>query len=183
MDNEIRQLAEDLLQRGTETLSERERRILHRIARRRHITRNVNEVAAEEASLGDRMADRVAAVGGSWAFVSGFALFLLAWTVLNSGILAHWREAFDPYPYIFLNLILSMLAAVQAPIIMMSQNRQAAKDRIAAALDYETNLKAELEIMSLHEKLDRLRAEHLDALLQRQGEQLELLRALAAGRA
>lgn len=183
MDNEIRQLAEDLLQRGTETLSERERRILHRIARRRHITRNVNEVAAEEASLGDRMADRVAAVGGSWAFVSGFALFLLAWTVLNSGILAHWREAFDPYPYIFLNLILSMLAAVQAPIIMMSQNRQAAKDRIAAALDYETNLKAELEIMSLHEKLDRLRAEHLDALLQRQGEQLELLRGLAAGRA
>lgn len=183
MDNEIRQLAEDLLQRGTETLSERERRILHRIARRRHITRNVNEVAAEEASLGDRMADRVAAVGGSWAFVSGFALFLLAWAVLNSGILAHWREAFDPYPYIFLNLILSMLAAVQAPIIMMSQNRQAAKDRIAAALDYETNLKAELEIMSLHEKLDRLRAEHLDALLQRQGEQLELLRGLAAGRA
>lgn len=182
MDNEIRQLAEDLLQRGTETLSERERRILHRIARRRHITRNVNEVAAEEASLGDRMADRVAAVGGSWAFVSGFALFLLAWTVLNSGILAHWREAFDPYPYIFLNLILSMLAAVQAPIIMMSQNRQAAKDRIAAALDYETNLKAELEIMSLHEKLDRLRAEHLDALLQRQGEQLELLRGLARPR-
>lgn len=182
MDVEIRQLAEELLQRGTEALSERERRILRRIARRRHITRDLNEVAAEEASFGDRLADRVAAIGGSWSFVTGFALFLLAWAVVNTGILARGHDAFDPYPYVFLNLILSMLAAIQAPIIMMSQNRQATKDRIAAALDYETNLKAELEIMSLHEKLDRLRAEHLEALLRHQAEQLDLLRRLAARR-
>ncbi len=163
-EDDIRKLAEDLLQRGTEGLSDRERRVLRQIARRRHVTRDPDEVAAESATLGEWLADRVAAVGGSWAFVVGFALFLLAWTGVNTGLLAFRREAFDPYPFIFLNLILSMLAAVQAPIIMMSQNRQSAKDRIAAALDYETNLKAELEIMSLHGKLDRLRAE-LPALL------------------
>jgi uncharacterized membrane protein len=180
MDTEIRRLAEELLRRGTETLTPRERRVLTRIARRRHITRDFNEVAAEQASVGDWLADRVAAVGGSWGFVVGFALFLLGWAVVNTELLGRWQVAFDPYPYIFLNLILSMLAAVQAPIIMMSQNRQAAKDRLAASLDYETNLKAELEIMGLHEKLDRLRAEHLEALLARQAEQIELLRRLAA---
>ena len=180
MDAEIRKLAEELLRRGSETLSPRERRVMHLIARRRHITRDFNEVAAEQASFGDWLADRVAAVGGSWSFVIGFGLFLLAWTVLNNELLGRWHEAFDPYPYIFLNLILSMLAAIQAPIIMMSQNRQAAKDRLAAALDYEINLKAELEIMSLHEKLDRLRAEHIEALLARQAEQIELLHRLTA---
>lgn len=169
MDDEIRKLAEDLLRRGTEALSERERRVLHKMARRRHVTRNPDEVAAETASFGGWLADRVAAVGGSWPFVIAFGLFLLGWTAINTGILARWHGAFDPYPYVFLNLILSMLAAVQAPIIMMSQNRQAAKDRLAAALDYETNLKAELEIMSLHEKLDRLRAEQLEALRQGAG--------------
>lgn len=164
MDDDIRKLAQDLLRRGTDALSERERRVLHKMARRRHVTRNPDEVAAETASFGGWLADRVAAVGGSWSFVMGFGLFLLAWTAVNTGILARWHGAFDPYPYVFLNLILSMLAAIQAPIIMMSQNRQAAKDRIAAALDYETNLKAELEIMSLHEKLDQLRLEQLELL-------------------
>ncbi|WP_404326968.1 DUF1003 domain-containing protein [Aerophototrophica crusticola] len=128
------------------------------------------------------MADKVAAVGGSWGFVIGFGLFLLAWAGLNSALLAGWRLAWDPYPYIFLNLLLSMLAAVQAPIIMMSQNRQAAKDRLQAAHDYEVNLKAELEIMALHEKLDRLRDENLSHLLRRQEEQLALLQAMVAMR-
>ncbi len=103
MDDDIRRLAEELLQRGTETLSGRERRFLLQIARRRHITRDRNEVAAEAATPGERLADEVARVGGSWAFVVGFGLFLLAWTVVNAGILARWHEAFDPYPFIFLN--------------------------------------------------------------------------------
>jgi uncharacterized membrane protein len=96
--------------------------------------------------------------------------------LLNTDILAHWDLAFDPYPYIFLNLILSMLAAVQAPIIMMSQNRQAAKDRVAASNDYEVNLKSEIEIMSLHEKIDSIRIDHLETIMRQQAEVIELLR-------
>ena len=106
---------------------------------------------------------------------------LVAWTALNSVVLAWYAAAFDPYPYIFLNLMLSMLAALQAPVILMSQNRQAARDRVAAGHDYEVNLKAELEIMGLHEKLDRMRSEHLEELLRAQREQLGLLTRLIAG--
>jgi uncharacterized membrane protein len=163
MDAEIRRLAQDLLHAGPDDLTERERRVLLKVARRRHISRNANRVDEERMSYGDWLADRVAAVGGSWGFVIGFGVLLLAWAGINSEVLD--GRAFDPYPYVFLNLILSMLAAIQAPVIMMSQNRQAAKDRIAAALDYEVNLKAELEIMALHEKLDQLRAAHLEALI------------------
>jgi uncharacterized membrane protein len=167
-DPEIRRLAEDLLRAGPNDLSEWERRVLRQIARRRHVSRNRNRVSDEQMSFGDWLADRVAAIGGSWSFVIGFGVLLLGWIVLNSEILSQWSDEFDPYPFVFLNLILSMLAAVQAPIIMMSQNRQAAKDRIAAALDYEVNLKAELEIMVLHEKLDALRAAHAEMLLKQQ---------------
>lgn len=109
-------------------------------------------------TFGERLADRVARFGGSWTFILIFAGFLLAWAAANSLLL---RPPFDPYPYIFLNLMLSMLAAIQAPIIMMSQNRQAAKDRAQADSDYAVNLKAELEVMGLHEKIDALRVEHL----------------------
>ena len=109
-----------------------------------------------QASAGDRLADKVAAVGGSWGFIIVFALVLFGWMLLNSEVLERWGMAFDPYPFIFLNLMLSTLAAVQAPIIMMSQNRQAAKDRLTASVDYEINLRAELEIMRLHHKIDAL---------------------------
>lgn len=119
-------------------------------------TRNVNEVFEERLTFGERLADRVAAIGGSWTFIMGFGAFLVAWAVLNTVVLA--ASAFDPFPFIFLNLMLSMLAALQAPIIMMSQNRQAAKDRLEARLDYETNLRSEAEIASLHEKIDLLLA-------------------------
>ncbi len=100
----------------------------------------------------------MAEVGGSWAFIIGFMAVLLGWMLLNTGVLAHWHLVFDPYPYIFLNLMLSMLAAIQAPIIMMSQNRSSDRDRVAASHDYEVNLRAELEIMRLHEKIDLLLA-------------------------
>ena len=104
---------------------------------------------------------------------------LAAWTLLNTKVVGH---PFDPYPFIFLNLMLSMLAAVQAPIIMMSQNRQASKDRLDAAHDYEVNLKAEMEIVALHEKLDAMRDAQLAQLLERQQEQLDLIRAMLAAR-
>jgi uncharacterized membrane protein len=125
--------------------------------RRTSAPRDPNQLFAERQTFGDRLADRVAVVGGSWGFIIGFALFLLAWAALNSYVLM--ERALDPFPYIFLNLILSMLAALQAPIIMMSQNRQAAKDRLEARLDYETNLRSETEITSLHKKVDVLQAQ------------------------
>lgn len=164
MDEHVRELAERLLSKGYDDLPEREQRVLRRIAGRAAISRNVNESFRRELSFGDRVADRVAAFGGSWSFIILFALAILGWVAANVWIMV--RPA-DPYPFVFLNLILSMVAAIQAPVIMMSQNRQAAKDRLAAAHDYEVNLKAELEIMSLHEKVDDIRMRQLEALFAR----------------
>jgi uncharacterized membrane protein len=147
-------LAERLLHKPASSLDEEERRVLQGIEHGTTISRDAADVADERADLGDRLADRVAAVGGSWGFIIGFTVVLLGWMLLNSDVLAAWGRAFDPYPYIFLNLMLSTLAAIQAPVIMMSQNRQASKDRLAASLDYETNLRAELDILRLHHKLD-----------------------------
>lgn len=160
MDEQVRNLATKLLSSGYDDLPERERRVLGRIAARAAISRNINDSFHRDLSFGDRLADRIAAFGGSWTFILIFAGCILAWVILNSWVATHPA---DPYPYVFLNLILSMVAAIQAPVIMMSQNRQAAKDREVAAHDYEVNLKAELEIMSLHEKLDDLRQRQLEA--------------------
>ena len=113
-----------------------------------------HELFAQEHSLGDRVADKVAAVGGSWAFIIGFALLMVVWAILNTVVLA--RHAFDPFPFIFLNLMLSMVAALQAPLIMMSQNRQAKKDRLEARIDSETNAHAAGEIGLVQDKLDLL---------------------------
>jgi uncharacterized membrane protein len=156
MDDEVIQLARQLLDSGFERFSDRERRVITHIAKRLHITRDVNKALEESQTFGDRLADSVAQFGGSWTFICLFIGMLLAGVILNTVILAESGGVFDPYPYIFLNLILSMVAALQAPIILMSQNRQAARDRVAAGLDYEINLKAETEIMALHEKLDRI---------------------------
>jgi uncharacterized membrane protein len=161
MKSEVRFLAQHLLHAGLGPLDARDRRVIARIAKRVHTARNLNQVFDERLTMGERMADRVAAVGGSWGFIVGFGVFLVGWAALNGVVLA--RHAFDPYPFVFLNLLLSMLAAVQAPIIMMSQNRQAAKDRLAAALDYEVNVKAEIAINDLHAKLDTVCVK-LDAL-------------------
>ncbi len=121
----------------------------------RHI-RNINEVADRKMSVGERIADHVARFGGSWTFIIWFWLFLALWMMVNTAwILA---APLDPYPYIFLNLILSCIAALQAPVIMMSQNRQAAKDRLQADQDYQVNIKAEFAIQQLHRKLDEMRA-------------------------
>ena len=151
--------------------------MLRHAAERRVIARHPDH-DQDLLTFGQRLADRVAEIGGSWAFIIGFGICLASWVALNTLALT---RPFDPYPYIFLNLMLSMLAAVQAPVIMMSQNRQAAKDRQNAALDYEVNLKAEIEIMGIHDKLDRMRDEHLAAMLKKQQEQIDLLTKLAGG--
>lgn len=130
---------------------------------------------ADERTFWDRLADNVARVGGSWSFIFGFGAALVLWTGLNLA-LTPLRLSFDPYPFIFLNLLLSTLAAIQAPVIMMSQNRQATKDRQAAEHDYVVNLRAELEIMRLHDKLDALRDREMMEMLRCQNEALDLLR-------
>ncbi len=151
------QLAEDLLGRKFEELEAEEQRVLDRIAGDTLIGLDADEEAALHATVGDRLADKVAAIGGSWSFIIGFAAVLFAWMLLNSRLLeALGIRPFDAYPFIFLNLILSMLAAIQAPVIMMSQNRQAAKDRITARHDYEVNLRTQLEIIRLQRRFDRL---------------------------
>ena len=141
---------------------------------------DADEEASLHASYSDRLADRVAAVGGSWSFIIAFGVVLLGWMLVNSRILeALGVHPFDAYPYIFLNLMLSMLAAIQAPVIMMSQNRQEAKDRLRAEHDYRVNLKAELEIRHLNAKLDLLLTHQWQRLLEIQQVQTDLIQELA----
>ena len=176
MDKKVRDTAEKLFSSEYEKLSEQERHVAHHITERTPISENIVQSYSEQLTFGQRMADNVASFGGSWAFIIIFMVVLIAWIILNSFILIKLRSgSFDPYPYIFLNLILSMLAAIQAPIIMMSQNRQSYKDRLSAEHDYEVNLKAELEIIALHEKIDSLKQEQWKGLIAIQEEQLRLL--------
>lgn len=131
-------------------------------------------------TMGQRLADKIADFGGSWTFILTFCGFLMLWIVLNAGL---WlARPFDPYPFILLNLMLSFLASLQAPVIMMSQNRVEARDRQRAEGDYKVNLKAELEIRHLHEKMDYLLHQHSTRLMEVQQIQIELLRELARGR-
>ena len=167
-------LSEKWFRRRHETLNKTERAILDAVHTRTHVARAPGSVVSEK-TLGERMADKVAEFGGSWTFIILFGLFLVTWALLN---IALAMRAFDPYPFIFLNLLLSMLAAIQAPIIMMSQNRQAKVDRENAEHDYAVNLKAELEILDLHEKLDEMRNQQITRLLSFQTEQMEILTKL-----
>jgi uncharacterized membrane protein len=167
------------LGREWESLAARERRIVEAVLHRRPVARDTNQAFMDDRSFGQRMADRIAAFGGSWPFIGLFMLFLAGWMAVNSVLLAR-RGAFDPYPYILLNLILSTLAALQAPVIMMSQNRQGERDRLNAANDYEVNLKAEMEIRALHEKLDVLREADWAELVRLQQVQIGMLERLLA---
>jgi len=157
-------LSHRLLGKPPGELNDEQRRVLAGIEAGTTVSRDAADLADERATFGERLSDRVAAVGGSWGFIIAFTAVLLGWMILNSDILTHFNAAFDPYPYIFLNLLLSTVAAIQAPIIMMSQNRQSAKDRLAASLDYETNLRAELDILRVHHKIDHLVLARLDAI-------------------
>jgi uncharacterized membrane protein len=182
MKRNVHELSQQLLRKELDSLFPREQHVIRLISQRLHISRNVIKELEESLTFGQRMADRVAAFGGSWTFIILFFGLLLIWIGINSYALIQWQKTyFDPYPYILLNLVLSMMAAVQAPIIMMSQNRQAMKDRADATHDYEVNLKAELEIMALHEKLDALREHQWEGLIMMQQEQIRLLTSLTKG--
>lgn len=170
---ELGKAAERWFGKRVEALNEVEHRVLRLTKRRLPMSRAPE--GEESQTFGERLADKVAAFGGSWTFILLFCGFLLIWAGANVWLLTN---PFDPYPFIFLNLMLSMVAALQAPIIMMSQNRQTIKDRENAALDYEVNLKAEIEIMALHEKIDALRNDQILAMLAKQEEQIALLTRL-----
>jgi uncharacterized membrane protein/uncharacterized membrane protein YeaQ/YmgE (transglycosylase-associated protein family) len=167
-------LAQDL-ESQVRRLGDVERRVLAAVLKRRPLVQDPAKAFEAQLTFGQRLADRVAAFGGSWTFIGLFATVILAWILANDTV-----ASFDPFPYILLNLVLSCVAAVQAPVIMMSQNRQAAHDRIEARSDYEVNLRAEVEIMSLHAKLDATRDQDMAEFLRLQHEQLEILRELAA---
>ena len=173
------EIATQLLGVPFESLDERAKKVARHVAQRTHIARDIAKDFAALPSLGQRAADAVASFGGSWTFVGLFAAVMLGWVGMNAYLLMSRGRTFDPYPYILLNLFLSMLAAIQAPVILMSQNRQSDKDRLSMEHDYEVNLKAELEIMLLHEELDLLREKQWVELLQIQKEQLSLLAAMA----
>lgn len=170
--------SEKLLGKSYEKMDERTQKVARHISEHTHISRNTSLEYDKSTTFGQRAADAVARFGGSWAFIFVFAIVLISWVVLNSYILVSYDQTFDPYPYILLNLFLSMLASIQAPIILMSQNRQAEKDRLEAEHDYEVNLKAELEIMLLHEKVDLLREKQWTELINIQKDQLKLLENL-----
>jgi uncharacterized membrane protein len=172
---DIGRAADHWLGKTLESLAPDERNILQRAVRRHPIAKNPNLAFDASQTFGERLADKVATFGGSWTFIIIFGVVLVLWTLGN---IVLGRHAFDAYPFIFLNLMLSMLAAIQAPIIMMSQNRQSAKDRADAGHDYEVNLKAEIEIMGLHEKIDSMRTQQLEELLKSQQQQIDLLMRL-----
>lgn len=174
----IEDLAQELFGVPYDKLDERSQRVLQQTVGRKHIAKNTARTQDDEITFGQRAADAVASFGGSWTFIGIFVAVLVAWVGLNAVLLAQKGHSFDPYPFILLNLFLSMLAAIQAPIMLMSQNRQSQKDRYNAEHDYEVNLKAELEIMLLHKKVDTLREQQWSDLLAIQKEQLDLLAKL-----
>jgi uncharacterized membrane protein len=182
MKNHLRDFVKRQFNADIDALPEREKRIAQHFGERLPISRNINREFENKLTFGQQLADKVATFGGSWTFIIIFGTILFSWVLLNTFLLARRGGSFDPYPYILLNLFLSMLAAVQAPIILMSQNRQSVKDRLDSAHDYEVNLKAELEILSLHEKIDELREKNWTELILMQQEQIRLLLQLLNGR-
>ncbi len=170
------QYVHSLLESEKGELSDLEQEVLRSLQEHELISQNVDAEFEQQWTLGERLADRLASFGGSWAFLILFSIFITVWIVMNSLVLL-WRPA-DPYPFILLNLMLSCLAAIQAPVIMMSQNRQEAKDRLRSQHDYQVNLKAELEIRHLHEKIDHLLSHQWERLVQIQEVQLDLLAEL-----
>ncbi|MGD0822653.1 MAG: DUF1003 domain-containing protein [Desulfomonilia bacterium] len=178
MNRDVHELSKKLMNKEYDTLSLQQQHVIRHISRREHISKDVRKEHEEQYTFGQRMADKVASFGGSWPFILLFFFIMALWIALNSYLLIQWKKQFDPYPYILLNLVLSMMAGIQAPIIMMSQNRQTQRDRLDAAHDYEVNLKAELEIMALHGKMDQLREHQWEDLVNMQKEQIRMLTLL-----
>lgn len=168
-----RQFAEAALSEEKGELTSLEHAVLQSLTERENISRNPNLEFDTRLTFGDRLSDRIAAFGGSWQFIILFGAILTVWISINSVLFL--VRPFDPYPFILLNLVLSCMAAIQAPVIMMSQNRQAAKDRMQSELDYKVNLKAEIEIQHLNMKIDQLLNHQWQRLLEIQRIQLEVL--------
>ena len=164
------------LEKYVNRLNEFERRVFAHVLGRKHSAEDPNRRFDAQLTFGQRVADRVAVFGGSWTFIGLFLTALVIWMIVNENLVG----PFDPYPFILLNLILSCVAALQAPVIMMSQNRMNAKDRLDAHSDYEVNLRAEMEIMGLHAKLDAVREREWAEFVGLQREQLEALRRIEA---
>jgi len=163
----------DLLRQERGELSQLEREVVDSLARHDVLSENVETGIDEKRTLGERLSDHLATFGGSWAFLIAFGLFIVVWMAAN--VAEGQPRSFDPYPFILLNLVLSCIAAIQAPIIMMSQRRTEAKDRMRSLNDYRVNLKAELEIRHLHEKLDHLVTKQWQRLAEIQQLQLEIM--------
>jgi len=172
-----RETARKFLARELEKLNQDEREIVERFITKGRVARNVAKEFEEHLSFGQRVADRVAETMGSWTFIIIQSCVLLMWIAFNvAAYVNHW----DPYPFILLNLGLSFQAAYAAPIIMMSQNRQADKDRMQTRNDYEVDLKAEMEIMQLHEKFNELRDSYWADLVRMQQQQIEMLERIVS---
>lgn len=166
----------EVLQDEIGELSALDQEVIESLQQHEILSSDISKQFERKLTFGERLSDRIAESGGSWRFLISFGAVLVIWIVINGVILV--TRAFDPYPFILLNLILSCLAAVQAPIIMMSQNRAEARDRLRAENDYKVNLKAELEIRHLHEKIDHLLRRQYNRLFEIQQIQIELLEEL-----
>lgn len=169
---------EQLLTKELGSISDLEKDVIDSISQNEVLSENIDNSAGKKSSLGDRVADKVASFGGSWTFIIIFFIVLIVWMCVNAFLLR--EKGFDPYPFILLNLLLSCIAAIQAPIIMMSQNRQEAKDRIRGEHDYKINLKAELEVRLLHEKMDHVLQDQKQKLHDIEKMHMEVLKLLTA---
>src|SRR3977135_3175005 len=175
-----RDYVKEVLQDEIGELSALDNEVVESLQQHEILSSDISKQFEKKLTFGEKLSDRIAAFGGSWTFIIFFSVVLFLWVVANSFILAN--RAFDPYPYILMNLVLSALAALQAPVIMMSQNRSEARDRLRGENDYKINLKAELEIRHLHEKLDHLLRRQYNRIFEIQQIQIELLEELGQKR-
>lgn len=172
--------AEEMSQREMDDLTELRKEVAQSLIQHQVITKNIEKDFQAQTTIGGRIADKVAAFGGSWTFIIIFLVVLFVWMGVNTTVIL--SKPFDPFPYIFLNLVLSCIAAIQAPVIMMSQNRQEAKDRMRGENDYKINLKAELEIQHLNEKIDKMMNDQWKHLLEIQQMQMDMIEELTKRR-
>lgn len=166
------------LKKNERDLTRVEKQVFEKLESREFVSTDTEAEIEKDPTFGDRLSDKIASFGGSWTFILTFMGILVVWIIFNS--IALVSKHFDPYPFILLNLVLSCVAAMQAPVIMMSQNRQEAKDRIRSEHDYMVNLKAEIEIRALHEKMDHLLRSQMHTLMEFQEAQLELLQKISS---
>jgi len=172
-----KQYLQNVMEEEKGVLNENDKEVLDSIVERDLISRNVEQDIDKKLKFGQRLSDSIAKFGGSWKFIIFFMSFLVFWMIINVIFLT--TRAFDPYPFILLNLILSCIAAIQAPVIMMSQNRQEEKDRMRSLHDYQVNLKAEVEIRLLHDKIDHLIVQHGQRMMEIQQIQIELMEEIS----